>query len=168
MHIYGIRCAVLGSRSLNGIEACNYKGITLTCKASGPFCKTRDDQPWAEYLSAVGVLGGMGWASSWHCRGAKEGNLVKAHGNPLPHSQQWCFLSHKGMRWWQEEGGTLENMFTELLPNHGKSQLLGMKSRKRKKRKRPRLCQLLSTTAGKQKPEHSTAVMQRHERYRRG
>ena len=29
----------------------------------------------------------------------------------------------------------MENVFTELLPNHGKSQLLGMKSRKRKKRK---------------------------------
>lgn len=34
MHVYGIRCAMLGNRSLGGTVASNYKGITLTCKAS--------------------------------------------------------------------------------------------------------------------------------------
>lgn len=52
-------------------------------------------------------------------------------------------------------GGTLGNMFTELLPNHRKSRLLGMENGRRRRRQMwPRLCQLLSAATGKQKPEH--------------
>lgn len=92
------------------------------------------------------------------CRWVEEADLMKAHGNPLPHSS--CSVSSlaRACGSGRQGGGTLENMFTEFLPNHRKSQLLGMKNGRRRQM-RPVLCQLPSTAAGKRKPERSSAVL---------
>lgn len=45
------------------------------------------------------------WEESWHPPAPQRTEGGRPHGNPLPRSRQWCFLSCKGLRWWQAVGG---------------------------------------------------------------
>lgn len=157
-------------------------GSPPCCKVSGVLSKTRTEPaetpPVLFGCCPNPTLGGLGHlpASSGDggrnsgilqpCRGPREADLMEipfhVPGSGVSSLARACGGGRRG-------GGTLGSVFTELLPNHRKSQLLGMKSRRRRrKRKRPRLCQLLSTATSKRKPEHCAAALQNHVRGRRG
>lgn len=61
-------------------------------------------QPYAGWTGTSSSIIWGWWEESWHPPAPQRTEGGRPHGNPLPRSWQRCFLSCKGLRWWQARG----------------------------------------------------------------